>query len=79
MHHCKDSLGEVFFQILKDDKLEGSKMSVGMSMSVSWITSYFYTHRVGATQHLEPMEWVKFQAFAVVRRSLGLSEPSSLL
>ena len=79
MHHCKDSLGEVFFQILKDDKLEGSKMSVGMSMSVSWITSYFYTHRVGTTQHLEPMEWVKFQACAVVRRSLGLSEPSSLL
>ena len=68
MHHCKDSLGEVFFQILKDDKLEGSKMLMGMSISVSWITSYFYTHGVGVTQHLEPMEWVKFQACTVVRR-----------
>ena len=41
-------------------------------------TSYFYMHGMVATQHLEPMEWVKFKAETVVRESLGASKPSSL-
>ena len=52
MHHCKDVLGEVFFQTLKktyESRQRGTKMSIRMSMSVSWITSYFDTHGVGAT------------------------------
>ena len=63
---------------VKVDKLGGSKMSVRMLMSVSWIKSYFYTHGVGKTQHLEPMEWVKFKAETVMRESFGVSKPSSL-
>ena len=81
MHHCKDVLGEVFKlskRPMKVDKLGGSKMSMRMLMSVSWIKSYFYTHGVGTTQHLEPMEWVKFKAETVMRESLGASKPSSL-
>ena len=53
-------------------------MSMTMLMSVFSITSYFYTHGVGAAQHPEPMEWVKFQAHTVVSESLGASEPSFL-
>ena len=53
-------------------------MSMRMSMSVSWIKSYLYTHGVGATQHHEPIEWVKFKAETVVRESLGASKPSFL-
>ena len=63
---------------MKVDKLGGSKMSMTMLMSVFSITSYFYTHGVGAAQHPEPMEWVKFQAHTVVSESLGASEPSFL-
>ena len=47
---------------MKVDKLGRSKMSMRMSMSVSWITSYSYKHGTDATRHLEPMEWVKFLA-----------------
>ena len=79
MHHRKDVLGEVFYETFKNtnDKLGGSKMSMRMSMSVFWITSYFYMHGMGATQHLETMEWVKFKAETVVRESLDASKPSS--
>ena len=63
---------------MKVDKLGGSKMSMRMLMSVSWVTSYFDTHGVGATQHLDPMEWVKFKVETFVKDSLGASKPSSL-
>ena len=53
-------------------------MSMRMLMSVSWVTSYFDTHGVGATQHLDPMEWVKFKVETFVKDSLGASKPSSL-
>ena len=48
-------------------------------MSAAWITSYFYMLGMDATQHLKPMEWVKFLERTVARSSLGAREPSPFL
>ena len=62
MHHRKDVLGEVFFQTFKKTNEIRQTWSVkdvnenADECSVSWITSHFYTHRVDAKKHLEPME-----------------------
>ena len=79
----RDVLSEVFFQTFKKTSEFGQTWRVkdvnenADECSVSWITSHFYTHRVDATKHLEPMEWVNFQAGTVLRESVGASKPSS--
>ena len=45
-------------------------------MSAAWITSYFCMLGMDATQHLKPMECVKFLERTVARNSLGAREPS---
>ena len=71
MHHCKDVLGEMFFQTFK--KTNESRQiwrvkDVNENVDECILNNVlFYTPEVGATHHLKSMDWVKFQVRTVVR------------